>query len=360
MSEEQDASEKEHEPTPRRLEQAREKGDAPRLNDLTSAVSFLGHAAVVWLLGAWIVQQAGPVLAHFLARPGPLAAQLLSPSPPMMPFLHLGLVGATLFLVPMAVILLFLIAFKGILMTPENLMPKLSRISPIANARNKFGRTGLVEFAKNTVKLFAIAAVLIWFLKGQGEGIALLAQMPIGLALPQIFAQMLAFLALVVGVSLVIAGADHLWQKADFLHRNRMSRKELMDELKDQEGDPATKARRRQRGMDIAQNRMLADVPKADVVIVNPTHYAVALQWGPASGRAPVCLAKGVDEVAARIRERAMLAGVPIRSDPPTARAIHAVVALGEEIRPEHYRAVAAAIRYAERIRKLGKAHARP
>jgi flagellar biosynthetic protein FlhB len=105
----------------------------------------------------------------------------------------------------------------------------------------------------------------------------------------------------------------------------------------------------------IAQNRMMADVPKADVVIVNPTHYAVALKWSRGSRRAPVCLAKGVDHVAARIREAAATAGVPIRSDPPVARALYASIELGQEIRPEHYAAVAAAIRFADAMRRRAR-----
>jgi flagellar biosynthetic protein FlhB len=104
---------------------------------------------------------------------------------------------------------------------------------------------------------------------------------------------------------------------------------------------------------------MLADVPKADVVIVNPTHFAVALKWSRRKGAAPVCVAKGVDEVAARIRAAAAEAGVPIHRDPPTARALHATVNLGEEVRPEHYRAVAAAIRFAERMRSRARAAGR-
>jgi flagellar biosynthetic protein FlhB len=134
-----------------------------------------------------------------------------------------------------------------------------------------------------------------------------------------------------------------------------MSRKELMDETKDSEGDPVMKQQRRQRAYDIATNRMMADVPKADVVIVNPRHYAVALRWDRTAGGAPVCVAKGVDEVALRIRTVAMEAGVPIRQDPPTARALHASVEIGAEIRPEHYRPVAAAIRFAEAVRKRAR-----
>jgi len=135
------------------------------------------------------------------------------------------------------------------------------------------------------------------------------------------------------------------------LRNNRMSHQEMRDEIKQSEGDPYMKQSRRQRGYDIATNRMLVDVPKADVVIVNPSHYAVALRWDRSAGSAPRCVAKGTDEVAARIREVAMAAGVPIQRDPPTARALHASVAIGAEIRPEHYRAVAAAVRFAETMR---------
>ena len=134
-----------------------------------------------------------------------------------------------------------------------------------------------------------------------------------------------------------------------------MTHKELMDEFKEMEGDPHVKQERRQRGHEIATSRMMADVPTADVVIVNPTHYAVALKWDRTPGSAPVCVAKGVDEVAARIRATAEEAGVPIHSDPPTARALHATVDLGQEIAEEHYRAVAAAIRFADRMRKIAR-----
>ena len=115
------------------------------------------------------------------------------------------------------------------------------------------------------------------------------------------------------------------------------------------------KADRRRRAQEIATNRMLVDVPKADVVIVNPTHYAVALIWSRGKGSVPRCVAKGTDEIAARIRERAQAAGVPIRRDPPTARALFATVEVGRDIRPEHYAAVAAAIRFSDAMRKKAR-----
>ena len=124
-----------------------------------------------------------------------------------------------------------------------------------------------------------------------------------------------------------------------------------MDELKESEGDPMMKQQRREKAVSIATNQMLRDVPEAAVVIVNPTHFAVALKWDPSAPHAPICVAKGVDLVAARIREIAQENAVPIHSDPPTARALHATVEIGEEIRPDHYAAVAAAIRFADMLR---------
>jgi flagellar biosynthetic protein FlhB len=159
------------------------------------------------------------------------------------------------------------------------------------------------------------------------------------------------FLALVFVVKLSIGAIDFFWQRAEHLRRNRMSHKEMRDEHKQSEGDPHAKGERTRRGREIASNRMLDAVSEASVVIVNPTHYAVALKWSPTDLGAPVCIAKGVDEIAARIRERAEQAGIPIHSDPPTARALHATVDVDQEIHAEHYGAVAAAIRFAEAMR---------
>lgn len=161
-------------------------------------------------------------------------------------------------------------------------------------------------------------------------------------------------LALTIGLSFAVI--DLLWKRLEYLRRQKMSRKELQDEYKENEGDPHFKAARRQKGVDIVMHSMLADVEKADVVIVNPTHYAIALEWKRGSGRAPVCLAKGVDEVARRIRQRADEHKVPIWSDPPCARALYASVDIGEEIRAEQFAPVAAAIRFAEVMRRKARA----
>jgi flagellar biosynthetic protein FlhB len=166
---------------------------------------------------------------------------------------------------------------------------------------------------------------------------------------------LLEFVAVFFGLSLLIGAIDWAWEWRRLLHRNRMSHQELKDETKSSEGDPALKQERRQRGHLIATNRMMADVPGADVVVVNPTHFAVALKWVRKRGEVPVCVAKGTDEVAARIRAVAAEHGVPVFSDPTTARALHATLEVGDPIAPDQFRAVAAAIRFADAIRKRAK-----
>ena len=159
--------------------------------------------------------------------------------------------------------------------------------------------------------------------------------------------------------SLVFGAADYGWQWLQHRRRNMMTRQEMVEEQKESEGDPHTKGQRQQKGRQIAMAQMLQDVAKADVVLVNPTHYAVALKWRRGDRSAPICVAKGVDDLAARIRAKAAEAGVPVHRDPPTARAVYATVEIGQPIRPEHYKSVAAAIRFAEAMRKRAKGMAR-
>jgi flagellar biosynthetic protein FlhB len=166
---------------------------------------------------------------------------------------------------------------------------------------------------------------------------------------------MTEFLALACMVALVFGAIDYLWQKFEHLRRNRMSHEDLKREFKESDGDPHMRARRRHRAREIATRHMLREVASADVVVINPQHYAVALKWNRARRTAPICVAKGVDQIAMRIREQASLAGVPLHSDPATARALYATIGLGEAIHPEHYMAIAAAIRFADGIRKRKK-----
>lgn len=353
-ADEDDSGEKSHEPTQRRLDEARRKGQVPRSLDVNGVAATGGLVLAAIAFGHWSVERTGTALMAFLDRPDLLAQATRDGSGGMAGALMLSLAMALSpwVALPAGAVIVAILAQQALTVTGENLMPKLSRISPLAQARQKFGADGLFEFAKSTAKLVVVGVILAWFLGREADSILGLVRMDPGSVAAGLGRLMIGFLLVVLAVSGVIAVADWLWQRFEHLRRNRMTLKDLRDEAKEAEGDPWLKSERRRRGMDIATNRMLADVPRADVVIVNPTHYAVALAWDRKPGTAPVCLAKGVDETAARIREVAAGAGVPIHRDPPTARALHATVEIGQEIHPDTYRAVAAAVRFAERMRR--------
>lgn len=352
-----EAAEKEHEPSARRLEQAREKGDIARSPDVATAAAYAGLALAAFGLGAPALLAAGTAAEVLLDQADGLSRLLFDGASAPAGGILLRFAGAIApFLVlPGLAALAALVAQRGILFTGANLAPRLSRLSPIAGARHKFGPDGLFEFAKGLAKMVLICLALGWFLSARAGAVMATLYLEPAMTAALLSRLIAEFLGIVVLVAGAMAAADLLWQRHRHAVRNRMSRQEVTDEHREQEGDPHAKAQRRQRGMDIATNRMLLDVPRASVVIVNPTHYAVALAWDRAGSRAPVCVAKGVDEVAARIREAAAKAGVPVRSDPPTARALHATVEIGQEIRPDAYRAVAAAIRFAEAMRRRAR-----
>ncbi len=357
-----DDVEREHAPTQKRLDDARAKGEIPRSPDLASAAAYGGFLVAAITVGPQSLQSLGAEAAVLLDQADRLAPLMLNGGASLMAGVmgNVAIAMLPFFLFPAIGALLALVAQRAIIFTPEKLSPKLNRISPIAAVKQRLGREGLFEFAKSMVKMVLVAAILFQFLRlNAGDVLASLHLTPaIGTAL--MLRQTTEFLALVFVLALTMGGLDYLWQRAQHIRQNRMSRQDLIDEQKGAEGDPHVKAIRRQRGQEIAMNRMLLDVPKADVVIVNPTHYAVALRWSRGAGRAPVCVAKGVDAVAARIREKAAEAGVPIHRDPPTARELFAAVEIGAEIRPEHYRAVAVSIRFAEAMRKRAGKGQRP
>lgn len=358
MSEDNDL-EKEHEATPQKLEEARKKGQIVRSTDISVAASYGGMLVAVAGLSGLALPFLGTQLARMLGDADLMAPQLLGGgNAGFGTLLIAALAGISPFvLLPALAVVAGLMAQRAFIFTPDKLLPKFNRIDPIGNAKQKFGRNGLFEFAKSTVKLILLSLLLGYFLAGRIDGLLAAQRSEPGAAILYLGRLIRDFVAVVLAMAVIFAAIDYLWQFFEHRRKNRMSRQELIDEMKNAEGDPHVKGQRRQRAREVALSRMLADVPKADVVIVNPTHYAVALEWKRGSGKAPVCVAKGVDSMAARIREIAAEHGIPIRSDPPTARAIYATVEVGTEIRRDHYRAVAAAIRYAEMIR--GRARAR-
>jgi flagellar biosynthetic protein FlhB len=357
MSGGEDEADKEHEASQQKLDQARKDGDLPKSVDLQAAAATGGLLLALVSLGAWAVERAGTAGMVALDQADRLSTLVTTGGSSAIAGLVLSFAGPPLALLLVAPVLVIglLFATRGIVFAPTKLAPKLSRISPIATAAQKFGIEGLVEFGKSAAKLGVVALVLYQYLASRLEDILASLYLTPAMSAALMARMVLEFLFILFLIQLAMGGVDYLWQIFRHRQRHRMSRKELMDEFKESEGDPHLKSARRQRAQEVATNRMLTDVASANVVVVNPTHYAVALKWDRTKGGAPICVAKGVDEIAAKIRERAAEHGVPIHSDPPTARAIHATVEIGQEIRVEQYRAVAAAIRFADAMRKRAR-----
>lgn len=352
---EEDSS-KEFAPTEQRLADARRKGEIAIGRDFLAAAAYAGFllAMIVAPAGLLRLITAGSIYLgqadRIVVGQGQGGAVLVILSGAVV-----LLALAPLFLFPALAVVAALLAQRGLVLAPTRLRPSLGRISPIAGAKRKFGLTGLVDFGKNTVKLIAIATLLGAYLVRRSPDILSSLLLPPGQVLLILGGLLVEFVALVLVLQLVIGVVDLIWQQFDHRRRLRMTRREMTEEMKTSEGDPQLKARRRQRAQEIAGNRMMADVPDADVVIVNPTHYAVVLKWDRRARGAPRCVAKGVDATAARIRKIAQEAGVPLHHDPATARSLHATVEIGEVVRPDQYRAVAAAIRFAESMRSRAR-----
>ena len=362
MSGADDDTEKSHEPTPEKLRKAREKGEIAKSNDLSVAAAYAGLLVAMLAVGEPAVRKLGAMLMVLLDQPDELR-RLVFEGPVATPFggIFLALFASLTpwFVIPAVAVLGSLFAQRAIVFAPTKLAPKLSRISVIANAKNKFGRSGLFEFTKSFVKLCLYSICLGLFLRAHmTEIIGAMATGP-RTAVALLGRLMVDFMFIAVVIAGVIGAVDAVWQHQEHNRKNRMSRKEMMDEAKDAEGDPHMKHQRRMRGHAIATSKMMADVPTADVVIVNPTHFAVALKWSRKKGSAPVCVAKGVDEIAATIRRVAQEAGVPVHRDAPTARALHQAVEVGQEISEDMYGPVAAAIRFAEQMRRRASGQVR-
>jgi flagellar biosynthetic protein FlhB len=232
----------------------------------------------------------------------------------------------------------------GLLWSPQKLAPDFSKVSPGAGFKRLYSVDSLVAFGKSLVKVTVISLVCYLSLKPHfAEFLGLIRLDPVAL-LPFTAALLRTLAFAVLGVLGVTAAFDYFWQKHRFLERLKMSHQEVKEEMRQSEGDPHVKAKLKQQRMERARRRMMQNVPKATVVVTNPTHYAVALFYEPGEAPVPRCLAKGMDKVAFRIREVAIEAGVPIIEDPPLARALYASVEVEETIPEQHYAAVAKVI----------------
>jgi flagellar biosynthetic protein FlhB len=234
----------------------------------------------------------------------------------------------------------------------EKLKPNLEKISLSKGMKRLFSAPSWVELLKTVLKFLIVGGVVAAILLPKSS---LLVEMPsrgVETILPTIYVLTLKLLGGVLAVMAVLAGADYLFQVQQHRKRLRMTKQELKDEFKQTDGDPMVKARLRQIRAERSRKRMMAAVPEADVVVTNPTHYAVAMKYDHGKMEAPKVVAKGVDHLAARIRAVAEEHKVPIVENPPLARALYATVEVDQEIPPEHYRAVAEVISFIMKLRR--------
>jgi flagellar biosynthetic protein FlhB len=351
MAEEQDQNEHSEDPTQRRLDEALKRGDVAKSQEVNTW--FIISASTLLVMGFSgsmsldLTKTMRGVIANSYQLPADGAGfsrlfQMISVevlAALAIPLLLLALAAAGGNLIQHRLVWSF-----------EQVTPKFSKISPLAGAKRLFSKQALLNFIKGVIKLVLIAGVLfalIWPERTRMEN--MLSFDPISI-LTLTRSLSLKLLGAVVAIMAIVAAVDYLLTYRQWYERQKMSLRELKDEFKDTEGDPKIKARIRQLRHERMKKRMMSAVPKATVVITNPTHFAVALQYERGMN-APICVAKGVDALALKIREVAGKHDVPIIENPPLARVLHAAIDIDDEIPAEHYKAVAEVIGYVMRLK---------
>ena len=352
MADERDDTEHTEDPTPRRLEEAIKRGDVVKSIEVSTWFTVGGGTLMLMVF-------AGPTAASLQAMfRGLLMHSADIPADgPALDHLIKGLALHILTALAIPVLVLALAALLGnaiqhrILFSVDPVLPQLSRISPGAGLRRLFSKQALANFAKGLAKLALFGTVIGALLWPQRQRIVGLAAVDPAFILPFTRALALKMLGTVVAILAVVAAADYLFQYRQWYERHKMSVREMKEEFRQSEGDPAIKGKIRQLRAARARKRMMAAVPKASVVVTNPTHFAVALQYERGMN-APVCVAKGADLIARKIREVAEAHGVAVVENPPLARTLYGTVEIDQEIPQEHYRAVAEIIGYVMRLRR--------
>jgi flagellar biosynthetic protein FlhB len=233
----------------------------------------------------------------------------------------------------------------------EAITPKFSKISPLAGLKRLFSKQALANFIKGLLKLALVGTVLAALLWPERHRLEGLISTDISVVIPFTKVMSLKLLGAVVAILAIIAAADYFFQYRQWFERQKMSLRELKEEFKQTEGDPKIKAKIRQIRHNRARKRMMSAVPKATVVVTNPTHFAIALHYERGMP-APICVAKGADLIARKIREVATQHSVPVVENPPLARTLYATVEIDQEVPPEHYKAVAEIISYVMRLNR--------
>ena len=351
MADDQDKSQQTEQPTAKKLEQAREAGDIVKSQEVSAFILLAGGTLAIAMFGKSSATGIGSLLTIFLEQPD----QISMDGTGLIAMLRGTLMHISIALAPFIGVLIAAALAGHVLqsrpsLVVSRLMPDFSRVSPLAGFGRLFGLDGWLNILKGLAKI-TIVGVAIWTQLWPERGMleSIMSQQPMGV-MADMSHLLFKILVAVLAILLVIAGLDYFWQYTSFMKRNRMSKQEIKEEFRQNEGDPAIKAKVRQIRQERARKRMMAKVPTATVVIMNPTHYAVALHYESGKTEAPICVAKGVDALALRIRAVAEENDVPVVENPPLARALHASVEVDEAVPAEHYKAVAQVIGYVMRL----------
>lgn len=349
-------AEKTEEPSQKRLDEALQRGDVVKSQEVNTWFVIAGATLVLMVFSGSMSASLTTTMRGLLAN-----AYQIKMDGPALPALFQKVGLEIIAAVALPFLVLMLAALGGnmvqhkLVWTYETLTPKFSKISPLAGLKRLFSKQALANFAKGIVKLVVVGTMLtalMWPERTRMEG--LINADPAAL-LPFVKTLAVKLMGAVVAMLAVVAAADYLFQYKQWYERQKMSLQELKEEYKNTEGDPTVKGRLKQLRQARARKRMMAAVPKASVIITNPTHYAVALQYERGMD-APVCVAKGIDALALKIREIAGEHSIPIVENPPLARALHATVEVDEEIPAEHYKAVAEVIGFVMKLRRAAGA----
>lgn len=351
MAGEDDGQDKTEEPTQKRLADARKEGQVPRSRELGGA-AMLGISVLMLLTtGAHLTERAGHWLRHALT---PSREQLLRGDP----LAHVGELLAGLYWPVLPLMLAGALAgalaplvLGGFNFSAKSLAPKFSKLNPISGLKRVFGAEGLMETGKAVLRVSLILLVGVWVLRSQLPELLSLLDEPLPRAAAHGGRMALTLLAALTGALILVAIIDAPLQMWNHRRKLKMTRQQLRDEFKESEGSPELKARVRRVQQEIANRRMMEAVPTADAILVNPTHYAVAIVYDAKKMRAPKVVAKGVDLIALTIRELAEKHGVPIVEAPPLARALYKDCQLDQEIPVRLYAAVAQVLGFVYQLR---------
>jgi flagellar biosynthetic protein FlhB len=347
----EDDSEKSEDPTQKRLDDALERGDVAKSQEVNTWFVLAGATLILLSFSGQMSSSLTTIMRGLITHAHAIPVDGVG-LVRMMQTVGIGTIAAVA--LPFALLVLAAIAGNlvqhRLVWSAEALSPKFSKISPGAGFKRLFSKQAAANFIKGLIKLAligSIMAALLWPKRHQLDG---LVAMDPAIILVLTKTLTLDMLGAVVAVLAVVAAADYFFQYRTWYNRLKMSLREMKDEFKQSEGDPAIKAKIRQLRHQRMKKRMMSEVPKASVIITNPTHFAVALQYERGMN-APICVAKGADNIAFKIREIGAKHDIPIVENPPLARALYATVEMDEEVPAEHYKAVAEVIGYIMRLR---------